>query len=95
MEVGAKALVFGLLLAGLAAGLIRAIIGTPEIAAAAKEKLEWHRAKKAWEIERFGHTISKTEWGAMLAVGLIALVLGTVVILFGSGIGYIAWLLSC
>lgn len=93
--LGAQALVLGLFLAGLAAGLLRAIIGIPEITEAAKQKLEEHHAKKAWEIEHYGHTISDTDWGAVLALLLICLAAGAVVILFGSGIGYIAWLLSC
>lgn len=93
--VGAQALVLGLFMACMAAGLIRAILGTPEIAEAARGRLEVHRAKKAWEIEHFGHILSKVEWKPAVRIVLIILAVGAVVVLLGSGIGYIAWLLSC
>lgn len=93
--VGAQALVIGLFLACVVAGLLRLILGIPEISAAAKQEIARRRQSREWEIEHYGHVIDKMDWGPVLAILAIALALGAVVILFGGGIGYIAWLLSC
>lgn len=93
--VGAQALVIGLFLACVIAGLLRLVLGIPEISAAAKQEIERRQQSRAWEIEHYGRALDKMDWGPVLAILAIALVLGAAVILFGGGIGYIAWLLSC
>lgn len=95
VDIGVQALVIGLFLAGAAAGLLRALVGIPEIAEAAKEKLEQRSARRADEIERYGHIVTKADWKPALAILAICLAGIAVIILLGSGIGYIAWLFSC
>lgn len=91
VEVGVQALLLGLFMAFVITYLIRIILGIPEIAGEVKNKLENRRVKKAWKIKHYGHTHFEIKWKPVLAV----LAIGAAIVLFGSGIGYIAWLLSC
>ncbi len=93
--VGAEALVLGLFMAAIATGLLRVILGVPEIAGAAKGSLEARRQKRARDIEVYGHTVSSVDWAFYKGLTLVCLCVGAAIVLFGAGIGYIAWLLSC